>query len=142
MGPGKERDEIMGRASRRKRDRSGIVWANQYGKTIHMHPDVEQAMREQLAAFVEKFGREPGPNDPVFFDPEAATPQPFPRQTYYDGMIEILQAMGAGPEIIYAFEKTGRLVTSESMKYLTDVELAEWEEAIAEYDAQIGANCA
>jgi hypothetical protein len=25
MGPGKERDEIMGRASRRKRDRSGMT---------------------------------------------------------------------------------------------------------------------
>jgi hypothetical protein len=46
----------MGRASRRKRDRPGVVWANQHGKMLHMHPVVEQAIRDQLAAFREKFG--------------------------------------------------------------------------------------
>jgi hypothetical protein len=132
----------MGRASRRKRDRSGIVRANPYGKTIRMHPEVHNALLEQRAAFVEKFGREPGPDDPVFFDPDAATPQPFPRQTYHDGMIEMLRAMGAAPEIIYAFEKTGRIVTNDNMAYLTDAELAEWEAAIAEYHAQVKAHCA
>jgi hypothetical protein len=138
----KERDDTMGRASRRKRDRSGIVSANQYGKVIRMHPEVHNALLKQRAAFVEKFGREPGPNDPVFFDPDADTPQPFPRQTYHDGMLEMLRAMGAAPEIIYAFEKTGRIVTAETMPSLTDAELAEWDAAIAEYHAQVTANCA
>jgi hypothetical protein len=107
-----------------------------------MHPEVEKAMREQFAAFVEKFGREPGPNDPVFFDPDAETPQPFPREKYHAGMLEILRAMGASPAIVYAFEKTGRIVTSEGMKYMTDAELAEWEAAIDEYHNQVKANCA
>jgi hypothetical protein len=48
-----------------------------------MHPDVHSALLEQRAAFVEKFGREPGPNDPVFFDPDADTPQPFPCEKYH-----------------------------------------------------------
>jgi hypothetical protein len=78
----------------------------------------------------------------VFFDPEADTPQPFPRQTYHDGMLKMLRAMGAAPEIIYAFEKTGRIVTAENMPSLTDAELAEWEHAVDEYHAQLKANCA
>jgi hypothetical protein len=32
------------------------------------------AMREQLVRFRQKFGRDPGPDDPVFFDPEKDTP--------------------------------------------------------------------
>ena len=31
-------------------------------------------MEERRAAFRKKFGRDPGPGDPVFFDPDADTP--------------------------------------------------------------------
>lgn len=34
---------------------------------------VEQALEEQLRAFRAKFGRDPGPDDPLFFDPDAET---------------------------------------------------------------------
>jgi hypothetical protein len=47
-------------------------------------------------------------------------------------MIEILQPVDAPPEMIYAFEKTGRIVTSESTECMTDAELDEWDRAIAE----------
>jgi hypothetical protein len=39
-----------------------------------MTPRVYEALLEQRKAFVEKFGREPGPNDPVFFDPDKDVP--------------------------------------------------------------------
>ena len=42
-----------------------------------MTPEVVEAMREQRQAFIDNFGREPGPGDPVFFDPDADTPQPW-----------------------------------------------------------------
>ena len=45
-------------------------------KQIKMDPELARAMKNQLRAFKKKFGREPGPNDPVFFDPDADTPQP------------------------------------------------------------------
>ena len=35
-----------------------------------MSPELARLMQEQLAAFKEKFGREAGPEDPVFFDPD------------------------------------------------------------------------
>jgi hypothetical protein len=38
--------------------------------------------------------------------------------------------------------RTGRVVTSESTKYMTDAELAEWDAAIDEYHTQVKANCA
>jgi hypothetical protein len=45
-------------------------------RTIHMPPVVVEAMKQQLQAFREKFGREPGAGDPIFFDPDATEPRP------------------------------------------------------------------
>ena len=39
-----------------------------------MTPRVHEALVEQRKAFIEKFVREPGPNDPVFFDPDKDVP--------------------------------------------------------------------
>jgi hypothetical protein len=127
----------MGTASRRKRDRSGILHSDQHGKTIQLDGELAEAIREQHAAFVRKFGREPGPDDPVFFDPDENTPQPIKLQEFHKSMLELMSVSGMRPEIIYAFEKTGRIVTRENMKFLTDADLAEWDSAIAEYHEQV-----
>jgi hypothetical protein len=41
---------------------------------VPMTPRVHEALLEQRKAFIEKFGREPDPNDPVFFDPDKDIP--------------------------------------------------------------------
>jgi hypothetical protein len=41
-----------------------------------MTPRVYEALLEQRKAFIETFGREPGPTDPVFFDPDKEVPTP------------------------------------------------------------------
>jgi hypothetical protein len=41
---------------------------------VPMTPRVREALLEQRKAFIEKFGREPGPEDPVFFDPDKDVP--------------------------------------------------------------------
>jgi hypothetical protein len=41
---------------------------------VSMTPLMRDALLEQREAFIKKFGREPGPGDPVFFDPDADTP--------------------------------------------------------------------
>ena len=46
-------------------------------KQVKMDPELARAMKNQLRAFKKKFGREPGPNDPVFFDPDVDTPQAY-----------------------------------------------------------------
>jgi hypothetical protein len=39
-----------------------------------MTPRVHALLLEQRKAFIEKFGREPGPGDPVLFDPDKDAP--------------------------------------------------------------------
>ena len=45
-------------------------------KTIPLNAEAQRAIQEQLRKFREKFGRDAGPEDPIFFDPDAETPQP------------------------------------------------------------------
>src|ERR1019366_5812058 len=51
-------------------------WSSRRGKRkeIPMSEELAQAMNQQLQMFRQKFGRDPGPEDPIFFDPDADTP--------------------------------------------------------------------
>jgi hypothetical protein len=48
-------------------------------------------------------------------------------------MIKMMGDAGLPGDLIYAFQKTGRLVSEENQNFLTDAELKEWNDAIAEY---------
>ena len=48
-------------------------------------------------------------------------------------VIDIMKRAGADPAYIYAFKKTGRIVTAWNKDKLTDDELWEWQRAIEEY---------
>ena len=41
-----------------------------------MDKELHEAIKRQLESFKEKFGREPGPDDPLFFDPDCDVPIP------------------------------------------------------------------
>ena len=45
-------------------------------KVIKMNKILHEAMMQQQESFVEKFGREPGPDDPLFLDPDCDVPTP------------------------------------------------------------------
>ena len=109
-------------------------------KTIPLNAEAQRAIQEQLRKFRKKFGREAGPEDPIFFDPDADTPQPISKAGLDEMTSQILSAAGkAGvrPELIYAMRKTGRIVTESNQQLLTDGELQEWQDAIEEYLALV-----
>lgn len=95
-----------------------------------MSLEIREVLREQRQAFIEKFGREPGPNDPVLFDrtKEGPTPIAFECSIPHQALNAMLAA-GMDPMLIYATWKTGRMVTKENSKFLEDEELEEWLEA-------------
>ena len=109
-------------------------------KTIPLNAEAQRAIQEQLRKFREKFGREAGPEDPIFFDPDADTPQPISKAGLDEMTGQILSAAGKAavrPELIYAMKKTGRIVTASNQDLLTDDELQEWQDAIEEYLALV-----
>lgn len=66
---------------------------------------------KQREAFRKKFGRDPGPGDPVFFDPDADEPRPLSEgasdNPFDPEVLEALRKTGAAPQFIYAYRKTG-----------------------------------
>ena len=98
-------------------------------KSTPMSQEMVELLEEQRQKFVQKYGREPGPKDPVFFD------VPHPEQVEHL-TVEAMKAAGLDPAIIYAYEKTGRLVTEDNQQLLSDADLAEWDAAIEEYEAK------
>ncbi|WP_072396435.1 hypothetical protein [Hyphomicrobium sp. CS1GBMeth3] len=92
----------------------------------------DKILKKQLRAFRKKFGRDPGPGDPVFFDPNAETPQPMPRATIDEAMRALAEQLPA--DIAYAYLKTdGLLPVQENLHLLSEEDLAEWNAAIDEY---------
>jgi hypothetical protein len=90
--------------------------------------------------FREQFGREPGPDDPLFFDPGVAAPEFLSGESTDEIWKSLLQAAGDSeidPAIVYAMNKTGRIVTETNAQFLSDAELQEWHDAVDEYHQRI-----
>ncbi|SRR6266568_1213767 len=106
-------------------------------KKIRLDKESREAIEQQIAAFRKKFGREPGPNDPIFFDPDADTPQPYPeekfRREWNEVMDEAVRTGGIRPELAYATKKAGFIATESNKKKLTKQQLKEWDDAVQEY---------
>jgi hypothetical protein len=100
-------------------------------KSIPMSSEVSEILDGQRQKFIDKYGREPGPDDPVFFDMP-------PLEHVEHDMVQAMKAAGLDPAFIYAYEKTGLLVTEENQHLISDHDLAEWQDAITEYPARHG----
>jgi hypothetical protein len=48
--------------------------------------------------------------------------------------VEAMRAAGVRPALVYAYERTGLIVTRENRGLLSAADLDEWEDAIAEYE--------
>jgi hypothetical protein len=102
-------------------------------------PERMDIYRTQLAAFREKFGRDMGPGDPFFFDPDAETPRfrpPEDADFALDFLAQLMAESGLDPAAIYAFKRTRGLFPSGS-KALSRAEQAEWDAAIREYHQKL-----
>ena len=63
-------------------------------KVIKMNKELHEAMIRQVESFKEKFGREPGPDDPLFFDPEYNVPTPLTEAKVKRGLVEAAHKAG------------------------------------------------
>lgn len=112
-----------------------------YGKrtrsrTSKMSPELERILRKQRKRFIKEFGREPGPNDPVFFDPHAGEPTPMSEEGFDADVLRGMLNTGMPPEIVYAYMKTGLLLAEEYRSNYSPEAIAEWQAAIDEYFEQ------
>lgn len=86
---------------------------------------LEPALAKQREKFISKFGREPGPDDRIFFDLD--------EDALHESTVQAMRAAGIRPALIYAHERTGLIVTSQNRHLISATDLDEWEDAVAEY---------
>jgi len=99
-------------------------------RSISMTPEMEEDLKKQRKKFIKKFGREPGPDDPLFFDPDADTPQPYPEERVTEIIVESMREAVVDKRLINAYKKTGLIVTPNNLDLMTPEELEEFEEAL------------
>jgi hypothetical protein len=103
-----------------------------------MNDEMVEALKRQSKAFETKFGRPPGPNDPVFFNPDSHVPEPMSEQQIAEhGAIvgDAMRKVGVDPAVVYAYEALGFLATEKNWHLLDAGQRQEWLDAIAEYEA-------
>ena len=95
-------------------------------KSTPMSPELEELLQEQKERFRERYGREATPDDYIFFAQE-------PDEHLEFHLAQGMRSIGIPPELIYAFEKTGLIVTEMNLNLISKKDPAEWDAAIEEY---------
>ena len=113
------------------------------GRTIEWNSEsssaggqLEASLRKQHALFVEKFGREPGPNDPIFFDPAADEPTPLgadAESDVWEDMLAAAEQAGIDPALIHAARELGFLLTEDNQHLFSAMEVEAWRRAVLAY---------
>jgi hypothetical protein len=84
------------------------------GRTIQLRPEDVELLRRQQDLFVEKFGREPGPEDPLFFDPDSDTPTAIDSAAFFAETRAAAAHAGVDSAYIEAWEQVGYLITEQN----------------------------
>jgi len=102
-------------------------------KVVRMDEGTAAAMQAQFRRFEEKFGRPPGPRDPIFFDPDADEPRSLRVDGARETTVAMLEAAGVSPAWIYAYEHTDGLLPIFDGSFLSEQDETEWDEKVEEY---------
>ena len=131
----------MGKEARRKRDKKKAKKVKQAKqvkqgagrRTYDLSDETMVALWRQRQAFEERFGRPPGPDDPLFFDPDLDIPTAITPVKMEAAMTDVMTRAGIDPAFIYAHQHTGLLLTEENVDLVTDAERQEWADAVDRY---------
>jgi hypothetical protein len=118
-------DHLWGSGMRKRTPRRPFPLITHLVKPLHR--------QERLSR--EKFGREPTPEDQLFFDPESAVPEFLSvesQEETWRALVQAARESGMDPALVYAMNKTDRIVTEQNMRFLTDADLQEWNDAVDE----------
>lgn len=69
-----------------------LIIPGEHARTIRLTEGAVDALEQQRQNFIDKFGREPGPNDPVWFDPDEDEPTEITPARYAAMMADVQNA--------------------------------------------------
>jgi hypothetical protein len=109
---------------------------------LEQDTELQQNLARQLDAFRLKFGREPAPGDPLFFDPEKDDPTAMSDNGQCAINAELIEGMvGMGrPEFGYAYARSGYLVSADNYDLIPEEGRRAWHGAIREWSEMSAAD--
>jgi hypothetical protein len=102
---------------------------------------IQDMLREQKVMFVEKFGRPPEADDPLFFDPDSDTPRPvwISEESYVSQLLELVGFIGQlTPAREYAIRRCGFVASTHSWRFLPEDKKRDWKASLFEHYADVG----
>jgi hypothetical protein len=101
-----------------------------FGEMVEASSEAKEALSAFLDRFRAQFGRDPGPGDPIVFDPTKDAPAPMPIEEVEEGVREILIDMGLHPALRHARQTLGYLVTSENVVHTKTEDITRWNDCV------------
>ena len=86
------------------------------------------------ARFEQKFGRAPGPGDPVSFGFEADAVDPVDQDRFDAVMVAAMEAAGVTASLVHAYRRTGLLISEHNVGSCSRADLRRWQAALEEYE--------
>ncbi|UGQ14296.1 hypothetical protein LO772_12300 [Yinghuangia sp. ASG 101] len=116
-----------------QRSRNGACTTYEWSTDTPEGRRMLEAVRYQQDAFRAKFGRDPRPDDPLFFDPDADVPVQLSREKALENLSELAdraQEFGWPPAMIKAWQELGYVVTRANMHTFSAAQVQAYEEAV------------
>src|SRR5438093_1070138 len=99
-------------------------------QVVRLSPRGMRIVHDLRARFAQKFGRPPGPGDPLSFDVEADNSGSIDQERFEALVSAAMETAGVDPRVIHAFRRTGLLVTEHNVRDCSPAELERWQAAL------------
>jgi hypothetical protein len=108
-----------------------------------MDEELRAGLESQRRAFRDKFGREPGPDDPLLFDPDCDEPRPLSPEAWDTALSDLagnVAQTAVDPAFIHAWREVGYIVTEDNQHTFSATEVVAYEEAVQRHRGERSAD--
>ena len=101
----------------------------------NIDPRLVERLTRLRAEFIARFGREPRADEPLIFDPASDVPVPFRHANVKPKVHAAMVAAAVPAHILYAYERTGLLLSKEAASNAAPEKLDAYRAAMDEFAA-------
>jgi hypothetical protein len=101
---------------------------------IRLSADGVRLVEALRARFERKLGRVPEQGDALFFDAQVDLRAPIDQSRFDAAVVAAMEAAGVDRALVYAYRRTGLLVTEQNVGACTRADLRRWQGALEEYE--------
>jgi len=101
----------------------------------NVDPRLLERLTRMRAEFIAQFGREPQADEPLIFDPASDVPAPFRHPNFKPEVHAAMVAATIPAHILYAYERTGLLLSKEAAAKAAPDKLDAYRNAMDEFAA-------